>query len=50
MRNARHVARESRHASSAAAATRIEWPRYPRILVAVDETAAAAFALRHVVP
>ncbi len=27
-----------------------EWPRYPRILVAVDETPAAAFALRHVVP
>lgn len=27
-----------------------EWPRYPRVLVAVDETPAAAFALRHVVP
>jgi nucleotide-binding universal stress UspA family protein len=27
-----------------------EWPRYPRILVAVDETPAAAFALRHTVP
>lgn len=27
-----------------------EWPRYPRILAAVDETPAAAFALRHVVP
>ena len=27
-----------------------EWPRYPRILVAVDETPTAAFALRHVVP
>ena len=27
-----------------------EWPRYPRILVAVDETPASAFALRHVVP
>ena len=27
-----------------------EWPRYPRILVAIDETPAAAFALRHVVP
>jgi len=26
------------------------WPRYPRILVALDETPAAAFALRHVVP
>jgi nucleotide-binding universal stress UspA family protein len=27
-----------------------ERPRYPRILVAIDETPAAAFALRHVVP
>ena len=27
-----------------------EWPRYPRILVAIDETPAAAFALRHAVP
>src|ERR671914_2945570 len=27
-----------------------EWPRYPRVLVAIDETPAAAFALRHVVP
>jgi universal stress protein A len=27
-----------------------EWPRYPRIMVAIDETPAAAFALRHVVP
>jgi len=27
-----------------------EWPRYPRILVALDETPAAAFALRHAVP
>jgi universal stress protein A len=27
-----------------------EWPRYPRILVAIDETPAASFALRHVVP
>jgi nucleotide-binding universal stress UspA family protein len=27
-----------------------EWPRYPRILVAFDETPAATFALRHVVP
>jgi nucleotide-binding universal stress UspA family protein len=26
------------------------WPRYPRILVALDETPAAAFALRHAVP
>jgi nucleotide-binding universal stress UspA family protein len=27
-----------------------EWPRYPRILIAIDETPASAFALRHVVP
>lgn len=27
-----------------------EWPRYPRILVALDETPAAAFALRHAIP
>jgi nucleotide-binding universal stress UspA family protein len=27
-----------------------DWPRYPRILAAVDETPAAEFALRHVVP
>lgn len=27
-----------------------EWPHYPRILVALDETPAAAFVLRHVVP
>src|SRR4051794_21404445 len=27
-----------------------ERPRYPRILIALDETPAAAFALRHVVP
>jgi nucleotide-binding universal stress UspA family protein len=27
-----------------------DWPRYPRILVAVDDTPAAEFALRHVVP
>jgi universal stress protein A len=33
-----------RHASA------FEWPRYPRILVALDETPAAAFAVRHVVP
>jgi nucleotide-binding universal stress UspA family protein len=30
--------------------TSFEWPRYPRILVAIDETPAAVFALRHVVP
>ena len=27
-----------------------DWPRYPRILVAIDETPAAEFALQHVVP
>jgi universal stress protein A len=31
-------------------ASAFEWPSYPRVLVAVDETPAAAFALRHVVP
>ena len=35
---------------SGLAATGVEWPRYPRILVALDETPAGAFALRHVVP
>src|SRR4051795_245660 len=30
--------------------TSFDWPRYPRILVALDETPAAAFALRHAVP
>jgi nucleotide-binding universal stress UspA family protein len=35
---------------TAPAESRFEWPRYPRILVALDETPAAAFALRHVVP
>jgi nucleotide-binding universal stress UspA family protein len=30
--------------------TDFDRPRYPRILVAIDETAAATFALRHVVP
>jgi nucleotide-binding universal stress UspA family protein len=30
--------------------TGFDRPRYPRILVAIDETAAATFALRHVVP
>jgi nucleotide-binding universal stress UspA family protein len=30
--------------------TGFDWPRYPRILVAIDESPAAAFALRHVVP
>jgi nucleotide-binding universal stress UspA family protein len=36
--------------ASESAGSEFEWPRYPRILVAVDETPAAAFALRHVVP
>jgi len=27
-----------------------EWPRYPRVIVALDDSPAAAFALRHVVP
>ncbi|HEX6714379.1 MAG TPA: universal stress protein [Thermoleophilaceae bacterium] len=27
-----------------------DWPRYPRILVAIDATPAATFALRHIVP
>jgi nucleotide-binding universal stress UspA family protein len=35
---------------TAVAESGFEWPRYPRILVALDETPAAAFALRHVVP
>jgi nucleotide-binding universal stress UspA family protein len=30
--------------------TGFEWPRYPRILIAIDETPASAFALRHAVP
>lgn len=30
--------------------TGFDWPRYPRILVAIDETPAAAFALRHMIP
>jgi nucleotide-binding universal stress UspA family protein len=30
--------------------TGFDWPRYLRILVAIDETPAAMFALRHVVP
>ena len=33
-----------------AVAESFEWPRYPRVLVALDETPAATFALRHVVP
>jgi nucleotide-binding universal stress UspA family protein len=32
------------------AGSEFERPRYPRILVAVDETPAAMFALRHMVP
>jgi universal stress protein A len=35
---------------SGEAGPEFDWPRYPRILVAIDETPAAAFALRHVVP
>jgi nucleotide-binding universal stress UspA family protein len=35
---------------TASAESEFVWPRYPRILVAFDETPAAAFALRHVVP
>jgi nucleotide-binding universal stress UspA family protein len=35
---------------TAAAESEFEWPRYPRILVALDEAPAAAFALRHAVP
>jgi nucleotide-binding universal stress UspA family protein len=31
-------------------AATFEWPRYPRILLAIDDTPAALFALRHVVP
>ena len=27
-----------------------DWPRYPRVLVALDETPAAIFALGHAVP
>jgi nucleotide-binding universal stress UspA family protein len=41
---------EEPHDEVGAAARTFEWPRYPSILVAVDETPAAAFALRHVVP
>jgi nucleotide-binding universal stress UspA family protein len=35
---------------TAARNSSFEWPRYAHILVAFDETPAAAFALRHVVP
>jgi nucleotide-binding universal stress UspA family protein len=35
---------------TAVAESGAEWPRYPRILVALDDTPAAAFAMRHVVP
>ena len=37
-------------AADAQARAGFEWPRYPRILVAFDETPAADFALRHAVP
>jgi nucleotide-binding universal stress UspA family protein len=30
--------------------TAFAWPRYPRVLVALDDSPAAAFALRHAVP
>jgi nucleotide-binding universal stress UspA family protein len=38
------------HEQTAVADAGFEWPRYPRILVAFDDTPAAAFALRHAVP
>ncbi|TMK73863.1 MAG: universal stress protein [Actinobacteria bacterium] len=38
------------HEQAGAPAPDFDWPRYPRILVAIDETPAATFALRHVVP
>jgi nucleotide-binding universal stress UspA family protein len=41
---------DDRTEPASAGETGFDWPRYPRILVAIDETAAAAFALRHVVP
>ena len=41
---------QERGEESGLALSGFEWPRYPRILVAVDETPAAVFALRHVVP
>jgi len=37
-------------AQSGEAGPDFDWPRYPRILVAIDETPASAFALSHVVP
>jgi nucleotide-binding universal stress UspA family protein len=37
-------------AADAQASAGFGWPRYPRILVAFDETPAADFALRHAVP
>jgi nucleotide-binding universal stress UspA family protein len=43
------VADESGEQTGAAAAD-FDWPRYPRVLVAIDESPAAAFALRHIVP
>jgi nucleotide-binding universal stress UspA family protein len=43
------VAREANERTGEAA-LEFDWPRYPRILVALDETPAALFALRHVVP
>jgi nucleotide-binding universal stress UspA family protein len=41
---------DERASETAAAEPGFEWPRYPRILVALDDTPAAAFALGHVVP
>lgn len=38
------------HEQTGAPSPDFERPRYPRILVAIDETPAAMFALRHVVP
>lgn len=41
---------DERDEESPSAGPDFDWPRYPRILVAIDETPAADFALRHVVP
>jgi nucleotide-binding universal stress UspA family protein len=38
------------HTTVGAERSGFEWPRYPRILVAIDETPTAAFAPRHVIP
>jgi nucleotide-binding universal stress UspA family protein len=39
-----------RTGEAAGSSDQFDWPRYPRILVAIDDTPASAFALRHVVP